>query len=53
MALHSFKATVENGKILVTANAENTKKANMSRPPRLLASGTEVILSVNQSLVQD
>jgi hypothetical protein len=42
MALHSFKAAIEDGKIVVTANPELTTKANKSRPPRLLASGTEV-----------
>ncbi|KAF5342112.1 hypothetical protein D9611_001598 [Ephemerocybe angulata] len=40
-ALHSFKAHVADGKIHVTANAANTTKANMSRQPKLLASGTE------------
>lgn len=34
-ALHSFKAHVENGKILVTADPANTVKSNMSRQPKL------------------
>lgn len=38
-ALHSFQARVENGKILVTADPESTQKKNMSRQPKLLASG--------------
>ncbi|EMD31273.1 hypothetical protein CERSUDRAFT_89128 [Gelatoporia subvermispora B] len=38
-ALHSFKAHVENGKIYVTADAESTLKKNMSRHPKLLATG--------------
>ena len=38
-ALHSFKAHVENGKILVSADPADTLKKNMSRPPTLLASG--------------
>ena len=38
-ALHSFQARVENGKILVTADPADTEKKNMSRPPKLLASG--------------
>lgn len=42
MALHSFKASIQDGKIIVTADPELAKKENKSRPPRLLASGTEV-----------
>ncbi|KAI0090249.1 hypothetical protein BDY19DRAFT_939199 [Irpex rosettiformis] len=38
-ALHSFQARVENGKILITANPADTEKKNLSRPPKLLASG--------------
>ncbi|KAI0346178.1 hypothetical protein BDW22DRAFT_1352201 [Trametopsis cervina] len=38
-AIHSFQAHVENGKILVTADPSCTQKANMSRTPKLLASG--------------
>ncbi|KAI0806103.1 hypothetical protein BC629DRAFT_1282845 [Irpex lacteus] len=38
-ALHSFQARVENGKILVTADPASTEKKNMSRQPKLLASG--------------
>ncbi|THG96203.1 hypothetical protein EW026_g5580 [Hermanssonia centrifuga] len=38
-ALHSFKAYVESGKIYVTADPENTTKKNISRQPKLLASG--------------
>ncbi|THH31451.1 hypothetical protein EUX98_g2754 [Antrodiella citrinella] len=36
-ALHSFKAHVENGKILVTADPADTVKSNMSRQPKLQA----------------
>lgn len=39
-ALHSFKASVSEGKIYVTADPQNTTKQNMSRPPKLLATGT-------------
>ncbi|EIN09781.1 hypothetical protein PUNSTDRAFT_51954 [Punctularia strigosozonata HHB-11173 SS5] len=40
-ALHSFKATIKDGKIHVSADPSKTKKENMSRPPKLLASGAE------------
>ncbi|KAJ3537416.1 hypothetical protein NMY22_g5598 [Coprinellus aureogranulatus] len=40
-ALHSFKAHVADGKIHVTANVESTKKANLSRQPKLLATGSD------------
>ncbi|KAF4596366.1 hypothetical protein EYR38_007746 [Pleurotus pulmonarius] len=36
-ALHSFKAFVSDGKINVTADPKNTTKANMSRPPKIMA----------------
>ncbi|KAI0073872.1 hypothetical protein K474DRAFT_1666080 [Panus rudis PR-1116 ss-1] len=36
-ALHKFKAQIENGKIVVTADPANTLKSNMSRQPKLLA----------------
>jgi len=39
MALHSFQTQVKDGKIFVTANTDNTLKANISRQPRLLATG--------------
>ncbi|OCH94795.1 hypothetical protein OBBRIDRAFT_788801 [Obba rivulosa] len=39
-AIHSFKAHVESGKIYVSANPESTLKKNMSRQPKLLATGT-------------
>jgi apoptosis-inducing factor 3 len=39
MAIHSFQARVEDGKILVTADPANTEKKNMARSPKLLASG--------------
>lgn len=39
MALHSFKTSVLNGKIHVTARAESTLKKNMSRQPTLLDGG--------------
>ena len=39
-ALHSFKAEVKDGQIYVTADPENTNKKNMSRQPRLLATGS-------------
>lgn len=42
MALHSFKAHVADGQIHVTANPASTAKANMSRQPKLLATGQEV-----------
>jgi len=35
----SFDAQIKNGKILVTANAASTVKKNMSRQPKLLATG--------------
>jgi len=38
-ALHSFKAFVQDGKIHVTADPGQTLKANMSRQPKLLATG--------------
>lgn len=41
-ALHSFKAHVEDGKILVTADPGKTLKNNMSRQPKLLASAPGV-----------
>ncbi|KAA1467335.1 flavo protein [Dentipellis sp. KUC8613] len=41
-ALHSYKAHVADGKIHVTADPSSTTKENMSRQPRLLASGAEV-----------
>jgi UDP-N-acetylglucosamine:LPS N-acetylglucosamine transferase len=41
MALHSFKAHVADGQIHVTANPASTGKANMSRQPKLLATGQE------------
>ncbi|CAE7206097.1 unnamed protein product [Rhizoctonia solani] len=34
-ALHSFKAEVKDGKIVVTANPEHTTKEGKSRPPKL------------------
>jgi NADPH-dependent 2,4-dienoyl-CoA reductase/sulfur reductase-like enzyme/nitrite reductase/ring-hydroxylating ferredoxin subunit len=39
MALHSFETQVKNGKILVTANTASTLKKNLSRQPKLLATG--------------
>src|ERR1700678_4080775 len=39
MALHSFETQVKDGKILVTANATSTLPRNMSRQPKLLATG--------------
>jgi hypothetical protein len=41
-ALHSFQTHIADGKIYVTADPANTNKEKMSRPPKLLASGTEV-----------
>ena len=41
-ALHSFKAEVKDGKIHVTADPSSTTSANKSRPPKLLATGSEV-----------
>ena len=41
-SLHSFKAQVKDGKIHVTADPAQTVKDNLSRPPKLLASGTEL-----------
>ncbi|KAI0784481.1 hypothetical protein C8Q75DRAFT_779093 [Abortiporus biennis] len=40
-SLHSFKAHVEGGKILVTANPNDTLKSNFSRQPKLLATHAE------------
>lgn len=39
MALHSFETRIKDGKIEVTAITENTLKQNMSRQPKLLATG--------------
>lgn len=39
MALHSFETQIRNGKILVTANTASTLKSNLSRQPKLLATG--------------
>ncbi|KIP10452.1 hypothetical protein PHLGIDRAFT_33845 [Phlebiopsis gigantea 11061_1 CR5-6] len=39
-ALHSFQAHVSEGKIYVTADPQSTTKANMSRPPKLLSTGS-------------
>ena len=39
MALHSFKTSVVDGKINVTANTGSTLKDNMSRQATLLATG--------------
>lgn len=38
-AIHSFKATVKDGKVLVSANEQNTLKNNKARPPKLSVSG--------------
>lgn len=43
MALHSFETQVKNGKIFVTANAASTLKNNMSRQPKLQATGVNNI----------
>lgn len=39
MALHSFKTSVANGEINVTARTENTLKKNLARPATLLDGG--------------
>ena len=39
MALHSFGTQVKDGKILVTANPPSTLRSNLSRQPKLLATG--------------
>ena len=36
-AIHSFKTTISDGKILVTADEERVAKANMSRTPKVAA----------------
>ena len=41
-ALHSFQTHIADGKIYVTADPANTTKEKMSRPAKLLASGTEI-----------
>ncbi|KAG2756692.1 hypothetical protein P692DRAFT_20825944 [Suillus brevipes Sb2] len=38
-AIHSFKAVVADGKIIVTADPSLTLKSNMSRSPKLLSTG--------------
>jgi len=43
MALHSFETRVQDGKILVTANVVSTLKSNMSRQPKLLATGVNSV----------
>ncbi|EAU85453.1 flavoprotein [Coprinopsis cinerea okayama7 len=40
-ALHSFEAYIADGQIYVTANPTNTLKANLSRQPKLLATGND------------
>ncbi|KAJ7352440.1 hypothetical protein DFH08DRAFT_858938 [Mycena albidolilacea] len=40
-ALHSFQVQINDGQIHVTANAPDTLKANLSRPPKLTTTGTE------------
>ncbi|KAI6039787.1 hypothetical protein EDC04DRAFT_1612968 [Pisolithus marmoratus] len=39
-ALYSFKTHVADGKVFVTADVTRTLKANASRPPKLLSTGT-------------
>ncbi|KAH9953007.1 flavoprotein [Lactifluus volemus] len=41
-AIHSFKTHNTGGKIYVTADPANTTKERFSRPPMLLASGSEI-----------
>ncbi|KAL0954670.1 hypothetical protein HGRIS_003621 [Hohenbuehelia grisea] len=40
-ALHSFKTSISNGKIHVTANPSHTLKDNMSRPSKLISNTLE------------
>ncbi|KAI0297246.1 flavoprotein [Multifurca ochricompacta] len=40
-ALHSFRTHIADDKIYVTADPANTTKEKISRPPKLLASGSE------------
>ncbi|QRW08078.1 apoptosis-inducing factor 1 [Ceratobasidium sp. AG-Ba] len=40
-ALHSFKAEIQDGKIVVTADPEKTTKEKKSRPPKLQATGAQ------------
>jgi len=41
-AIHSFQTHITDGKIHVTADPANTIKEKLSRPPKLLSSGSEV-----------
>ena len=41
-ALHSFQTHITDGMIYVMADPANTTKEKMSRPPKLLSSGSEV-----------
>ena len=38
-AIHSFKATVKDGQVFVTANPKSTLKDNKARPPKLSTDG--------------
>ncbi len=50
-ALHRFKAEVKDGKILVTADPSATLSANKSRPPTLLATGSDVAAGQGKGVV--
>ncbi|TBU39755.1 hypothetical protein BD309DRAFT_901165 [Dichomitus squalens] len=50
-ALHSFKAEVKDGKIHVTADPSLTTSANKSRPPKLLATGSDVPVGQTKGVV--
>lgn len=41
-ALHSFQTHITDGKIYVTADPANVTKEKISRPPKLLSSGSEI-----------
>ncbi|KAI0787999.1 hypothetical protein C8Q74DRAFT_1255286 [Fomes fomentarius] len=50
-ALHTFKAEVVNGKIQVTADPSATLSANKSRPPKLLATGPDILVGQGKGVV--
>ena len=50
-ALHSFKTSISDGKILVTADEERVAKANMSRQPKVPANADAGLTSGNAGVV--
>ena len=50
-ALHSFKTSISDGKIFVTADEERVAKANMSRQPKVPANSDAGLTSGNAGVV--